>query len=57
MCKGPEGEEKAGIIKRVGARNFPGGPVVKNLHCNAGDMGSVTGWGTKIPLAMEQLNP
>ena len=24
-------------------------PVVKNLPCNAGDMGSFPGWGTKIP--------
>ena len=57
MCKGPDGEEKAGLIKIVGAWNFPGGPVVKNLPCNAGTMGSVTAWGTKIPHAMEQLNP
>ena len=26
-----------------------GGPAVKNLPCKAGDMGSVSGWGTKIP--------
>jgi len=25
-------------------RNFPGGPVVKNLSCNAGDMDSISGW-------------
>ena len=36
---------------------FPQGPVVKNLPCNAGDTGSICGWGTKIPLAKEQLNP
>ena len=24
MCKGPDGEEKAGLIKIVGAWNFPG---------------------------------
>ena len=40
MCKGPDGEEKAGLIKIVGAWNFSGGPVVKNLPCNAGNMGS-----------------
>ena len=30
---------------------FPGGPVVKNLPCNAGDAGSIPGQGTKIPRA------
>ena len=38
-------------------KDFPGGPVVKNLPCNAGDKGSIPGWGNKIPQAMEQLNP
>ena len=33
----------------------PGGPVVKNPSCNAGDSGSIPGWGTKIPHAAEQL--
>ena len=31
--------------------NFPGGPVVKNLPCNAGDLGLNPGQGTKIPHA------
>ena len=31
--------------------------MVKNLSSKAGDMGSIPGWGTKIPAAMEQLNP
>ena len=26
-------------------RGFPGGPVVKNLFCNAGDEGSIPGLG------------
>ena len=34
-------------------RDFPGGPVVKNLPSNAGDAGSIPGQGTKIPHAME----
>ena len=38
-------------------RDFPGGPVVKNPPCNADDLGSITGWGTKIPHATEQLSP
>ena len=37
--------------------DFPGGPVVKNPHSNAGDMGSIPGQGTKIPHAVEQLSP
>ena len=36
--------------------DFLGGPVVKNPPCNAGDMGSIPGYGTKIPYAMEQLS-
>ena len=36
---------------------FPGGPVVKNSPCNAGDTGSIPGWGTEIPHAGEQLRP
>ena len=30
--------------------------MVKNPPCNAGDMGSIPGQGTKIPCATEQLN-
>ena len=28
---------------------FPGGPVAKNLPCNAGDAGSTSGQATKMP--------
>jgi len=35
--------------------DFPGGPVVKNLSSNAGDVGLTPGWGTKIPNALGQL--
>ena len=31
--------------------DFPGGPMVKNPPSNAGDMGSISGLGTKIPHA------
>ena len=37
--------------------DFPGGPVVKNLPSNAGDVGSIPGQGTKIPHAAGQLSP
>ena len=39
------------------ARQFPGGPVVKNLPCNAGDGGLIPGQGSKIPHAAKQLSP
>ena len=35
--------------------DFPGGPVVRNLPRNEGDLGLISGWGTKIPYATEQL--
>ena len=31
--------------------------MVKNLPCNAGDVGSIIGQGTKIPNAARQLSP
>ena len=37
--------------------DFSGGPVVKNPSSNAGDVGSIPGWGTKIPHAAGQLSP
>ena len=53
-------EGKAGVwysqVKQSLFRNFPGGPLVKNLRCNAEDMGSVPGWGTKIPYASGHLS-
>ena len=36
--------------------DFPGGAVVKNLPCSAGDEGLGPGQGTKIPRAAEQLS-
>ena len=38
-------------------RDVPGGPVVKNLPSNAGDVCSIPGRGTKIPRAAGQLSP
>ena len=37
--------------------DFPGGPVVKNPCCNAGDAGLIPGRETKVPHAAGQLNP
>ena len=39
-------------IQEIFKGNFSGGPVVKNPPSNAGDVGSIPGWGTKIPCAM-----
>ena len=36
--------------------DFPGGAVVKNTLFNAGDMGLIPGWGTKIPHAAGPLS-
>ena len=44
-------------LKCTLARDFPGGPEVKNLPCNAGDTGLISGGGTKIPHAMRHLSP
>ena len=35
--------------------DFPGDPVVKIPPCNAGNVSSMPGWGTKIPHAKELL--
>ena len=44
------------MIKGIG-EGLPGGPVVKNPPCNAGDVGSIPGQGTKTTCAVEQLSP
>ena len=31
--------------------------MVKNPPCNAGDTGSIPGWGSKTPRAPEELSP
>ena len=36
--------------------DFPDGPVVKNLHCYARDMGSIPCQGTEIPHVLGQLS-
>ena len=38
-----------GFIESGFHGDVPGGPVVKNPLSNAGEMGSIYGWGTKIP--------
>ena len=36
--------------------DFPGGPVAKNISCNAGDANLIPGQETKILHAVEQLS-
>jgi len=45
------------IHSEVSLGDYTGGPVLKNPPCNAGDMGSNPGEGTKIPHATERLSP
>ena len=40
------------FLKKMVNRDFPGGPVVKNMPCNAGDIVLISGGGTKIPHAL-----
>ena len=45
------------ILTRKDIRKYVcGDPVVKNLPCNAGDIGSIPGQGTRIPHTEEQLS-
>ena len=42
-------ESDEGCISKC--QNFPDDPVVKTLPFNAGGVGSIPGWGAKIPHA------
>ena len=44
-------------IYMPGYWGFPGGPAIKNLPWNPGEVGSIPGRRTKIPHVMEQLSP
>ena len=46
-------ENSMEVPQKTKTRDFPGSPVVKNLPCEAGDLGSIPGWGTMIPHATE----
>ena len=41
------------MFKKVGARNFPGGPVVGTSPFSSGSAGSIPGQGGKIPHASQ----
>ena len=42
------------LFKKI-LQDFPGGPVVKNPACNAGNTDSIPGQRTKTPHASDQL--
>ena len=44
-------------IQELRNRDFPGGPVVKNLPSNEGDSASILGQGTEIPHAEGKSKP
>ena len=48
--------ETTGITSKEKSRDFSGGPEVKNLTSNVGDVGSIPGRGAKIPHATGQLS-
>ena len=37
--------ERDSLFFKISSRDFPGGPMVKNLPANAGDTGSIPGLG------------
>ena len=44
------------LLHSLGNRDFPGGPAVKTSPSNAGAVGLIPGWGTKIPHALWSKN-
>ena len=46
-----EETEKVGRVQEGRCRDFPGGLAVKTSPSNAGGVGSIPGWGAKIPHA------
>ena len=45
--------KKAGKEREKEIYDFSGSPVVKTLLSNTGGVGSILGWGTKIPRAAQ----
>jgi len=43
-------------LRKIHDRDFLGGSVVMNPLSSAGDVGSISGQGTKLPQAMGQLS-
>ena len=47
FCEQCAQKQLPGGVLKNGLGDFPGGAVVKNPSSNAGDVGSIPGWGTK----------
>lgn len=45
------------FLSKLRGRDFPGGPVIESSSCNSEDVGSILGWGVRIPHAAGQLGP
>ena len=45
------------ITIKKGWGELPGGPLANSLASNAGDAGSIPGWGSKLAYTAEQLSP
>ena len=50
LALGPRRKNGRAMLKRT-IQAFPGGPVVKTSPSNAGGLGSIPGWGLRIPHA------
>ena len=46
----PKASSEYPVLKHLCSLGFPGGPVVKNVPCNARDMGSIPGQGRSLML-------
>ena len=57
LTTGLPGKSNNILFLKLVNRDFPGGPVVRNLPSNAGDAGSIPDQGTKIPHLSPQLSP
>ena len=54
-CSGSHNLKVAALeFKTRSLWDFPGGPGVKMLHFQCRGVGSIPGWGTKIPLSQKK---
>ena len=51
-CLGDQNPQKSVMVKMVGSRDFPDGPVVKTLCSQCGGAGWIPGQGSKISHAI-----
>ena len=53
MSRGHRQEDETSLNKSDAPGDFPGGSVIKASCCQCRGVGSIPGWGTKIPHALE----